>query len=127
MFVSRVAMENLKQYERLQRMYVMSARISTGGCLCRRMFVSRVAMENLKLYERLQRVRPSPDTSAATLRKEWSSAQQYRQNCAKFKPSERAKSPRRGGAHGGGRRRVQLAGGGGGAAAVAVPTTAGAV
>lgn len=49
---------------------------------CRRKFSEKVAVENLRIYNRLQAVKPSKDTAAAQLRREWAAAQKYSRNCA---------------------------------------------
>jgi ferric-dicitrate binding protein FerR (iron transport regulator) len=52
---------------------------------CRRLFSHRVAEENLQIYNRLQRAKPSPDTSAAQLRRQWASTQAYAANCSRYR------------------------------------------
>jgi hypothetical protein len=54
---------------------------------CRRRFGERVAAENLRMYNRLQAVKPSKDTAAAQLRREWETAQKYSRNARKWSPA----------------------------------------
>lgn len=65
-----------------------------GRHTCRRLFSEKVAAENLRIYNRLQQVKPSKDTAAAQLRKEWAAAQKYSRNCNKR--GSNGKSPPRG-------------------------------
>lgn len=80
----------------------------TRSARCRRAFAQKVAVENLAIYHRLQRVKPSVETSAGALRREWANAQRYASNCSRYRSPARR----------GGSAKARLA------QAVTVPTTA---
>lgn len=63
--------------------------------MCRRLFSDKVAAENLRIYNRLQAVKPSKDTAASQLRKEWAAAQKYSRNCANTTRKMKGRSPAR--------------------------------
>lgn len=62
------------------------------------MFSEKVAAENLRIYNRLQAVKPSKDTAASQLRRDWAAAQKYSRNCS-TKPKTKGRSPARHGTH----------------------------
>ena len=62
--------------------------------MCRKSLSEKIAAENLRIYNRLQQVKPSKDTAAAQLRREWATTQNYSRNCNK-NARRKGKSPAR--------------------------------
>lgn len=53
-----------------------------GSSVYRRLLSEKIAAENLRIFNRLQAVKPSKDTAASQLRRDWETAQRYSRNCA---------------------------------------------